>query len=61
MEVTHKHERDKQDVQKTLDVEHGLSSWEVEFLDSLWQWLKSAPLTPKQRAKLDQIMEDNGL
>jgi hypothetical protein len=38
-----------------LDLEEGLTAWEVEFIENL---KVDTPLTPRQREKLEQIGEE---
>jgi len=52
---------DQELVDALCDIEDGLSGWEMEFADSLSKWLKeNDDLTPKQRAKADEIWKDKG-
>ena len=44
-------------LQELLDAEIGLSSWEMDFLDSLYQRDQGAGLTGKQATKLEQIWQ----
>lgn len=50
-------EQDRRDVKRLLAVENGLTDWEVEFAESLAEWVKSSRLTKGQRLKLDGILE----
>jgi hypothetical protein len=53
---------DQKDVNLLLDVEEGLSDWEVNFAESLNRWLRNnEELTKKQRAKLHSILKEHGL
>lgn len=47
---------DAKDVAKGLDIEEGLTDWEVNFLESLHSWTKQKPLSDNQRAKLDALL-----
>lgn len=52
---------DRDLVQALLDIEAGLTDWEVEFSESLSRWLDSHDtLTNKQRAKAEQILAEVG-
>ena len=42
------------------DIESGLSEWEVEFADTLHKSLARGPLSPKQRAKAEEIWKEKG-
>jgi len=42
-------------LQELLDVETGLTSWEVEFIESLHEW--DGAFTKKQAATLEKIYE----
>lgn len=54
---------DKEDVELLLGVAKGLSSWELDFVESLdLQVINDCcELTPKQRKKLDEILAENDL
>lgn len=56
-------EADKRDVVRLLAVEEGLTEWEVSFAESLGRQVcgDRRPLSTKQRAKLDAILERMGL
>lgn len=48
-------------VLKLLNVESGLTPWELEFAESLAKWLdENDTLTNKQRAKAEQILAELG-
>ena len=52
---------DREIVDALCDIEDGMSEWEVDFVDSLDKQLRSgSTLSPKQRAKADQIWEAKG-
>jgi len=55
-------QEDQKEVRTALDIDKGLSSWEVGFLESIAKWVidDGNPLTSKQRSKLDQILEKHG-
>jgi hypothetical protein len=42
-------------VQELLDVESGLTAWEIDFLDSLHEW--QGDFTPKQTETLQKIYD----
>lgn len=45
-------------VDELLGIESGLSEWEVEFAESLDDWLgKGRSLTDRQRGKAQEILE----
>ena len=48
-------------LEELLKLDHGLTDWEVEFIDSLDKRLndKGRDLTDKQYKKLEQIYEEN--
>jgi hypothetical protein len=44
-----------------LDIEEGLTDWEMEFLESAKKRLNSGhPLTPPMRKKLEEIITEKG-
>jgi hypothetical protein len=44
-------------VEKGNNIESGLNSWEMDFIDDMNKWLtKNGVLTPNQREKLTQII-----
>ena len=48
-------------VHELLDIEKGLTEWEVEFTESLSRWLEThETLTEKQRVKADEILMQKG-
>ena len=54
-------ETDLDAVKDANAIEDGLSEWEVEFIESLNRWLSTNDtLTQKQRAKLEDILEEKG-
>ena len=44
------------------DLDHGLTQWEQDFAEALHRWVfdQRRPLTERQRAKLDAILERFG-
>lgn len=48
----------RNDVRDLLNLEDGLSKWDIEFLDSLerTRWEDDKPLSPKQAACLQKIV-----
>ena len=60
-EAREQHDEDKGLVNELLDVEEGLTSWEVNFAESLDQWMKThETLTDPQRKKAEEILKDKG-
>lgn len=37
-----------------------LTEWEASFVESIADWVKTKPLTPKQRERAEQIEADDG-
>jgi len=56
-------EGDQAIVRMLLDVEEGLSDWEVRFVESLGRWVfdEGRQLTDRQRAKVDEVLVRLGL
>lgn len=56
-------ERDEELVEQLLDVESGLTEWEVDFIDNLGRQVidQQRELSEKQRAKAEQIRDRLGL
>lgn len=54
--------QDEENVRKALDIERGLTEWEVEFVESVGHQVidDERALTEKQRAKLDEILKRMG-
>lgn len=45
-------------VEELLDIESGLTEWEVEFVESLARWMDNhSSLTYKQRSKAEDIAQ----
>jgi len=45
-------------VQRLCDIESGLSEWEMNFVDSLVNWLKTnTSLTKNQRKKAEEVFD----
>lgn len=54
-------EQDLDLIQSVLNIEKGLTTWEVEFADDAWKWLQShQELTTRQRSKAEQIEREKG-
>lgn len=50
---------DQELVEELCEIDHGLSDWEVGFVDSLSRWLdENDSLTDRQREKAEQIYEE---
>ena len=48
-------------VDDLLNIEEGLTTWEVEFAESLHRYLKNYPtLTETQRSKVREILDEKG-
>jgi hypothetical protein len=45
-------------VDDLLELESGLSEWEMEFVESLSRLDHDIPLSPRQKVKLEQIVEE---
>jgi hypothetical protein len=55
-------QEDKRDVRLALSIDHGLSMKTALFLEALGRWVldKGLALTKKQRARLEEILEEHG-
>ena len=55
-------QQDQNDVRLALDIDHGLSSGTIRFIESLGRWVfdQGRPLSEKQRAALEQILKEHG-
>lgn len=52
---------DRELVEELNEIESGLSDWEVEFIESINDWLDNhGGLTVDQRKKAEQILDEKG-